>query len=484
MIDFYFIQFYNQGDTSYDTYDELFTAATKGAFPGTAVKEIADRGVPLQKLVVGKPIVQSDTTNTGWVSQTDLGAWGVTAYDKFGWNAGFGHWQYSSDTTGKAIRDAAGPLESKCLAAGTCSAASAIISTTTPSVSQTTQTTTDTSTAAASTITAGATTSLTTATSSGTGLRKLDYPLRVGYVNKVTSWWGDGILKGLGVPGYADSLASDYNIIMLAFWFCGGAPMDVALLWQNIGDYGVGGLGANSKEIQAAIRKKFNDNGIKVIISAFGATEFPTTAGYDAATCGKNLAQFVIDNNLDGADADWEDNGALEQGVGEQWLIDFTRAYRAVSPDTILAHAPQGPYFSASFYKNGGYGKVEQTVGADIDFYFIQFYNQGDTSYDTYDELFVKATKGVFAGTAVKEIADRGTPLQKLVVGKPLVKSDATNTGYIAQTDLGAWAAQAYDAFGWHAGVGHWQYSSDPTGKAIRDASGPLLSKCSGGKCA
>jgi hypothetical protein len=353
--------------------------------------------------VVGKPIVQSDATNTGWVSQPDLGSWGVTAFDSFGWNAGFGHWQYSSDTTGKAIRDAAGPLETKCVSSGTCSASSTTTSTTSTTTDPVTSTVSAT-TAIGTPITTGATTSLTTETSTppGTGLRKLDYPLRVGYVNKVTSWWGDGILKGLGVPGYAASQPSDYNIIMLAFWFCGGAPMDVALLWQNIGDYGISGLGANSKEIQAAVRKKFNDNGIKVIISAFGATEFPTTAGYDAATCGKNLAQFVIDNNLDGADADWEDNGALEQGVGEQWLIDFTRAYRAVSPDTILAHAPQGPYFSATYYKNGGYGKVEKTVGADIDFYFIQFYNQGDTSYDTYDELFVAATKGVFKGTAVK----------------------------------------------------------------------------------
>jgi len=36
----------------------------------------------------------------------------------------------------------------------------------------------------------------------------------------------------------------------------------------------------------------------------------------DATTCGHKLGQFVLDNNLDGADADWEDNGALEAGTG------------------------------------------------------------------------------------------------------------------------------------------------------------------------
>ena len=134
----------------------------------------------------------------------------------------------------------------------------------------------------------------------------------------------------------------------------------------------------------------------------------------------------------------------MEAGLGEDWLIAFTKAYRAASPDTILAHAPQAPYFSATYYKNNGYNKVHKEVGSMIDFYFVQFYNQGDTSYETYTELFTKAT-GPFAGTSVKEIASRGVPLQKIVVGKPIVKADAVNSGYVAQSDLGAWAARAYD---------------------------------------
>jgi len=103
-------------------------------------------------------------------------------------------------------------------------------------------------------------------------LRQLDYPLRVGYINKVTSWWGDGILKGLDVPGYSDAKESDYNYLMLGFWSCAGAPLDIALLWHKIGDYGITGLGSTTSEIQAAIRKKYHDNGIKILVSAFGAT--------------------------------------------------------------------------------------------------------------------------------------------------------------------------------------------------------------------
>jgi len=135
----------------------------------------------------------------------------------------------------------------------------------------------------------------------------------------------------------------------------------------------------------------------------------------------------------------------MEAGTGEQWLIDFTNAYREVSPDTILAHAPQAPYFSPTYYKNGGYGTVDSAVGQHIDFYFMQYYNQGSTKYDSYSELFTKTTQGAFPGTSVKEIASRGVPLQKLVVGKPITTGDATNTGWVAQTDLGAWGVTAFD---------------------------------------
>lgn len=52
------------------------------------------------------------------------------------------------------------------------------------------------------------------------------------------------------------------------------------------------------------------------MISAFGATEFPTTNGIDPVDCANKLAAFVAENNLDGVDIDWEDNAAMEAGKG------------------------------------------------------------------------------------------------------------------------------------------------------------------------
>jgi len=105
-----------------------------------------------------------------------------------------------------------------------------------------------------------------------------------------------------------------------------------------------------------------------------------------------------------------------------------------------------------------------------IDFYNIQFYNQGDTQYNTYKELFTGAT-GTFSGTSVKQIIARGVPSKKLVVGKPATQADVMNTGFVSATDLGTWTTRAFNEFGWYAGVMFWQFPSDANGNLVKAAS-------------
>jgi hypothetical protein len=102
---------------------------------------------------------------------------------------------------------------------------------------------------------------------------------------------------------------------MLAFWFCGTSPMDAAQVWTNFGSYGFTegslpgelGLAVNptNGQVQKAVRKRYNDAGVKILVSAFGSTEFPTSRGMNATDCGIRLGKYVNENNLDGADADW-----------------------------------------------------------------------------------------------------------------------------------------------------------------------------------
>ena len=51
------------------------------------------------------------------------------------------------------------------------------------------------------------------------------------------------------------------------------------------------------------------------MVSAFGATEFPTSAGYDPDSYCTTLGQYVVQHNLDGIDLDWEDNDAMNRVI-------------------------------------------------------------------------------------------------------------------------------------------------------------------------
>lgn len=99
----------------------------------------------------------------------------------------------------------------------------------------------------------------------------------------------------------------------------------------------------------------------------------------------------------------------------------------------------------------------------------MQFYNQGDTSYDTYQGLFIKAG-GWFSGTAVQEIIDRGIPPRKIIVGKPATMADAMNTGYMSPQSFGQALAQWKQQTGYDPQVMFWQLLSDSNGSICRTA--------------
>jgi hypothetical protein len=87
---------------------------------------------------------------------------------------------------------------------------------------------------------------------------KLEYPIRVAYIDRSTSWYGNSIAGALGVPGYAQP--HHYNYILLAFWSCAGAPKDMAMIWANAWTYfGQGNAFGNSTaEIQKTLRQLYN----------------------------------------------------------------------------------------------------------------------------------------------------------------------------------------------------------------------------------
>ena len=76
------------------------------------------------------------------------------------------------------------------------------------------------------------------------------------------------------------------------------------------------------------------------------------------------------------------------------------------------------------------------------------------------------------------EINKRGVDLKKLVITKPILPHDATNTGYMAPQDLRNAVDKALSDHKWMAGISHWQYPSDTSGNTIKTVAGGLIEFC------
>jgi chitinase len=117
------------------------------------------------------------------------------------------------------------------------------------------------------------------------------------------------------------------------------------------------------------------------------------------------MAQFVLDNNLDGIDVDYEvftvilepsvrdsmvvkDFAAInaQNGVAEAWLQSFTKQLRTLLPqgqylltharkcrlldppsEMLMADSAVAPWLNGALYRTGAYGAVNAAVGDLID---------------------------------------------------------------------------------------------------------------------
>ncbi|TRM65612.1 glycoside hydrolase family 18 protein [Schizophyllum amplum] len=248
-----------------------------------------------------------------------------------------------------------------------------------------------------------------------------------------------------GPPPVAD--IAGFNVYAMSFLILAGA-WDKAYEWTTL-----------TADERAAVKAQYAAAGIKLIVAVFGATDVPTTTGADPIATANTMAAWVKEYDLDGIDVDYEDFGAFDKGdgSGEAWLVSFTTQLRTQLPvgDYILTHAPVAPWFSPSKWGGGGYLAVNEQVGDLIDWYNIQFYNQGTTEYTTCDSL-LKTSSSTWPGSALFEIIASGVSPEKLVIGKPATSGDANN-GYIAPATL-AQCLETAKAAGWTAGAMSWQY--------------------------
>ncbi|KAL1939933.1 hypothetical protein VTO73DRAFT_9633 [Trametes versicolor] len=280
-------------------------------------------------------------------------------------------------------------------------------------------------------------------------------PAFVVYTDRVTG--GDVLPPVSEIEGY--------TVVVLSFLLVSGAA-DQAAAWAALSD-----------DTKAAIKTEYNAAGVSVIVSAFGATDAPTSGGADPVATANTMAQFVLDNQLDGIDVDYEDLTAMNarDGGAEAWLVSFTQTLRQKLPKShyLLTHAPVAPWFSPVFNTTGAYLTVHQKAGDLIDWYNVQFYNQGDDMYTTCDGLLT-TSGGFWPGSALLEIAQAGVPLEKFVIGKYAAEGGGAS-GFMDPNALGECVAQARE-LGWGAGIMAWEYPEADSEwiKAARGSAFPL----------
>lgn len=62
-----------------------------------------------------------------------------------------------------------------------------------------------------------------------------------------------------------------------------------------------------------------------MLVTAFGPFERPTTKGINPIMCAKKLAKYVLANQLDGVDINYEDDFAIASGTADLWLSAFSQ---------------------------------------------------------------------------------------------------------------------------------------------------------------
>nr|GAT50393.1 glycoside hydrolase family 18 protein [Mycena chlorophos] len=254
----------------------------------------------------------------------------------------------------------------------------------------------------------------------------------------------DKFLSSTSLPAVSD--LEGFSVFALSFIYP-DSLQDNAATWAQL-----------DAATRASTLAEYSAAGISLIVSAFGANSLPTSQNYDPTAAAQYIASYVTEYGLAGVDVDYEDFGAVETaGTAVAWLTTFTQALRSHLPQGqyIITHAPVAPFFSPGLWPGNAYLGVHAAVGDLIDWYNIQFYNQGTTEYTTCAGLLT-ASSSAWPESALFQIAANGVPLDKLVIGKPSAPADA-GSGYMDAGTLATCVEQA-KAQGWSAGVMTWQY--------------------------
>jgi hypothetical protein len=322
-----------------------------------------------------------------------------------------------------------------------------------------------------------------------------------------------------------DIINQGFNVINIAFLMSGNsggsgyvyAPSySMAQYWQTTSSTSLTVYQCQYNSVQYA-----NSKGVIVLISAGGATDYPMSS-YPQTDAGGNdygtdVANWAGQNNLNGVDFDIENfatgftYGTMTADECVSWVGQATiggyYTFSYYNSPIYISHSPQAPYFgpysstvpTGVFWTgtSGGYTNIYNYCalsggGNMINWFNVQYYNQGNENYTSYNQIFVESTTTGytypwFPGTAIEEVAGSSTsPYSYQNYGSPTVPQNAMivggilapsygSSGYNDPTDLGDWIAQAGTTYGYVGGAMVWQFTNTTT-SSVTMTSGTWLS--------
>ncbi|KAH7087279.1 glycoside hydrolase, partial [Auriculariales sp. MPI-PUGE-AT-0066] len=240
-----------------------------------------------------------------------------------------------------------------------------------------------------------------------------------------------------------------YTHFILAFWISDKGPVDNGLSWARM-----------STTQRRKLKQRLTSGGAKLMIAAGGATDHPTTAGLGPEKRAQLLANYVKRYGFDGVDVNYEDFAAFNanDGRAERWVIRFTRELRKQLPSHEISHGPVAPLFQPNRWGGGGYLRINNEVGGLINFYNIQFYNQGDDIYTSCYQIMERSHPAV-PNTSVFQMIRNRVPGEKIVVGKPAGAKDASN-GFYSAPALGSCLRKYAGRNGYQGSAMVWQWAN------------------------
>lgn len=127
------------------------------------------------------------------------------------------------------------------------------------------------------------------------------------------------------------------------------------------------------------------------------------------------------------------------------------------SPQYLLTAAPIAPWFSTKRYGTASWTNIHRQIP--LDWYNVQYYNQGADKYNTLSTLLWDSGDFFPQSSIFELIVHSKIPANSLVIGKPALRKDA-NDGYMNESLLAQCMADALKQ-GWSAGLMFWQYRSE-----------------------